>query len=129
MHARAGGPSYGRNIVWPKYRVQRQYIHTSGSRRTSSMSLWVICSSLYPERKGGVSYNATIRILDSNISKQGWVSAGCLFETRISIATAVAEASHANGSSFESISPVSNTQTPILPFQTNSSTLCYALIR
>lgn len=68
-------------------------------------------------------------ILDSDTSKQGWVPAGCLLETRIPIATAVAEASHANGSSSESTSPVSNTNTPILPFRIiSTSTLGYALM-
>ncbi|KAH9166878.1 hypothetical protein EDB89DRAFT_175553 [Lactarius sanguifluus] len=68
-------------------------------------------------------------ILDSDTSKQGWVPARCLFETRISIATAVAEASHANKSSSKFISPVSNTKTPILPFHIASrSTLGYVLM-
>ncbi|KAH9012124.1 hypothetical protein EDB85DRAFT_1900535 [Lactarius pseudohatsudake] len=105
--------------LWPKYSVQRQYTRASGNRRTSAMSLSAIRSSLYPEREGGGSCNATIR---------EWVS-GFLLETRIPIATAVAEASHANGSSSESTSPVSNTNTPILPFHIiSTSTLGYALM-
>ncbi|KAH8987772.1 hypothetical protein EDB86DRAFT_2808626 [Lactarius hatsudake] len=67
-------------------------------------------------------------ILDSDTSRQGWVPAGCLLEVRIPIATAVAEASHANGSSSESISPVSNTKSLILHFHiTSRSTLGYVL--
>ena len=35
--------------------------------------------------------------VDSDTSKQGWVPAGCLLETRIPVATAIAEASAASG--------------------------------
>ncbi|KAF8269839.1 hypothetical protein EI94DRAFT_1724431 [Lactarius quietus] len=71
-------------------------------------------------------------IVDSDTSKQGWVPAGCLLETRIPVATAVAEASHATGSTFEPLeppSPVSNTKTPILPLHIVSTSFPgYALM-
>ncbi|KAH9000304.1 hypothetical protein EDB92DRAFT_485390 [Lactarius akahatsu] len=68
-------------------------------------------------------------IVDSDTSKQGWVPAGCLLETRIPVATAVAEASHATGSSSEPPSPVSSTKTPILPLHIVSTSFPgYALM-
>ena len=71
-------------------------------------------------------------IVDSDTSKQGWVPAGCLLETRIPVATAVAEANHATGSGTEPPeppSPVSNTKTPILPLHIVSTSFPgYALM-
>jgi hypothetical protein len=71
-------------------------------------------------------------VVDSDTSKQGWVPAGCLLETRIPVATAVAEASHATGSNSdppEPPSPVSNTKTPILPLHIVSTSFPgYALM-
>jgi len=68
-------------------------------------------------------------IVDSDTTKQGWVPAGCLLETRIPVATAVAEASHASGSNSEPPSPVSNTKTPILPLHIVSTSFPgYALM-
>ncbi|KAH9993741.1 hypothetical protein BJV74DRAFT_833020 [Russula compacta] len=68
-------------------------------------------------------------IVDSDTSKQGWVPAGCLLETRIPVATAVAEASHASGPSSEPSSPVPNTKTPILPLHIVSTSFPgYALM-
>jgi bZIP factor len=68
-------------------------------------------------------------IVDSDTTKQGWVPAGCLLETRIPVATAVAEASHASGSSSEPSSPVSNTKNPILPLHIVSTSFPgYALM-
>ncbi|KAI0305899.1 hypothetical protein B0F90DRAFT_1808478 [Multifurca ochricompacta] len=68
-------------------------------------------------------------VVDSDTSKQGWVPAGCLLETRVPVATAVAEASHASGSSSEPSSPVSNTKTPILPLHIVSTSFPgYALM-
>ena len=68
-------------------------------------------------------------IVDSDTSKQGWVPAGCLLETRIPVATAVAEASHASGPNSEPQSPVPNTKTPILPLHIVSTSFPgYALM-
>ena len=72
-------------------------------------------------------------IVDSDTSKQGWVPAGCLLETRIPVATAVAEASHAMGSNSEPPEPPSppipNTKTPILPLHIVSTSFPgYALM-
>jgi SH3 domain-containing protein len=68
-------------------------------------------------------------VVDSDTSKQGWVPAGCLLETRIPVATAVAEASHASGSNSEPPSPVPNTKTPILPLHIVSTSFPgYALM-
>jgi len=57
-------------------------------------------------------------ILETDTSKQGWVPAGCLLETNVPVASAIAEANAAkasNGSSLSS-SPTSPTgRTPILP--------------
>ena len=57
-------------------------------------------------------------IVDSDTTKQGWVPAGCLLETRISVATAIAdsEAMHVPGLNPESPpSPIPVTNPPILP--------------
>ena len=54
-------------------------------------------------------------IVDSDTTQQSWVPAGCLLETQIPVATAVAEANRASGSSAEPLSPVPITNTPILP--------------
>jgi len=68
-------------------------------------------------------------IVDSDTSKQGWVPAGCLLETRIPVATAFAEASNASGSSSEPTSPTLNTKTPILPLHIVSTSFPgYALM-
>ena len=68
-------------------------------------------------------------VVDSDTSKQGWVPAGCLLETRIPVATAVAEASHASGPNSEPQSPVPNTKTPILPLHIVSTSFPgYALM-
>ena len=68
-------------------------------------------------------------IVDSDTSKQGWVPAGCLLETRIPVATAVAEASHASGSNSAPPSPTPNTKTPILPLHIVSTSFPgYALM-
>jgi hypothetical protein len=68
-------------------------------------------------------------VVDSDTSKQGWVPAGCLLETRIPVATAVAEASHASGSNSEPPSPTPITKTPILPLHIVSTSFPgYALM-
>jgi hypothetical protein len=68
-------------------------------------------------------------IVDSDTTKLGWVPAYCLLETRIPVATAVAEANHASGSSSEPPSPVPITKTPILPLHIVSTSLPgYALM-
>ncbi|KAI0272472.1 hypothetical protein BC834DRAFT_348745 [Gloeopeniophorella convolvens] len=68
-------------------------------------------------------------IVDSDTSKQGWVPAGCLLETRIPVATAIAEASHAIGSGSGPSSPLSNMKTPILPLHIVSTSFPgYALM-
>jgi protein STE50 len=53
--------------------------------------------------------------VDNDTAKQGWVPAGCLLETLVPVATAVAEANHSSGLNSEPSSPVSNTKNPILP--------------
>lgn len=56
-------------------------------------------------------------ILDTDTSKQGWVPAGCLLETNVPVASAIAEANAAkalNGLSSPPASP-SAARTPILP--------------
>ncbi|KAH9995588.1 hypothetical protein BJV77DRAFT_1059707 [Russula vinacea] len=66
---------------------------------------------------------------DPQEGKQGWVPAGCLLETRIPVATAVAEASHASGSNSEPPSPTPTTKTPILPLHIVSTSFPgYALM-
>ncbi|KAA1468811.1 hypothetical protein DENSPDRAFT_834259 [Dentipellis sp. KUC8613] len=68
-------------------------------------------------------------VVDSDSSKQGWVPAGCLLETRVPVATAIAEASAASGSSSQPSSPVSNSRTPILPLHIVSTSFPgYALM-
>jgi hypothetical protein len=58
-------------------------------------------------------------IVDADTSKQGWVPAGCLLETNVPVASAIAEATAANkhpdsaASGSSPRSPVS--RTPILP--------------
>jgi len=55
-------------------------------------------------------------IVDPDTTKQGWVPAGCLLETRMSVATAIAEAMHVPGLNPESPpSPVPVSRPPILP--------------
>ncbi|KAF7317902.1 hypothetical protein MKEN_00878200 [Mycena kentingensis (nom. inval.)] len=58
-------------------------------------------------------------VVDADVAKQGWVPAGCLLETNVPVASAIAEATaaaKANGSSSESPpeTPVTS-KTPILP--------------
>ncbi|KAI0320883.1 hypothetical protein OF83DRAFT_1052246 [Amylostereum chailletii] len=68
-------------------------------------------------------------IVDTDSSKQGWVPAGCLLETRIPVATAIAEASATQGSGSQPPSPVSLTKTPILPLNIVSTSFPgYALM-
>ncbi|TFY73599.1 hypothetical protein EWM64_g10413 [Hericium alpestre] len=68
-------------------------------------------------------------VVNSDSSKQGWVPAGCLLETRIPVATAIAEASTASGSGSQPSSPVSNVRTPILPLNIVSTSFPgYALM-
>jgi protein STE50 len=68
-------------------------------------------------------------IVDSDTTKQGWVPAGCLLETRIPVATAIAEASHVSGTSSQPSSPVPITKTPILPLHIVSTSFPgYALM-
>jgi bZIP factor len=72
-------------------------------------------------------------IVDTDITKQGWVPSGCLLETRIPVATAVAEANHPSGSSSDSESqpptPVPITSPPILPLHIVSTSIpSYALM-
>lgn len=54
-------------------------------------------------------------ILDTDTSKQGWVPAGCLLETNVPVATAIAEANAARASSTGSPPPSPASKTPILP--------------
>ena len=57
-------------------------------------------------------------VLETDTSKQGWVPAGCLLETNVPVASAIAEANAAKASNGFSISPPaspSTTKTPILP--------------
>ncbi|KAK2463634.1 hypothetical protein APHAL10511_004385 [Amanita phalloides] len=49
-------------------------------------------------------------VVDADPSKQGWVPAGCLLETNVPVASAIAEATAAKGSS-----PDGTNKTPILP--------------
>ncbi|KAF8637652.1 hypothetical protein AX17_002720 [Amanita inopinata Kibby_2008] len=51
-------------------------------------------------------------IVDSDTSKQGWVPAGCLLETNVPVASAIAEATATKGSS---TNPDGTNKTPILP--------------
>ena len=55
-------------------------------------------------------------IVDTDIVKQGWVPAGCLLETNVPVASAIAEATAAkNGSSSGSPPHSLISKTPILP--------------
>ncbi|KAF8817501.1 hypothetical protein BYT27DRAFT_7074375 [Phlegmacium glaucopus] len=55
-------------------------------------------------------------IVDTDIVKQGWVPAGCLLETNVPVASAIAEATAAkNGSTSGSPPETPITKTPILP--------------
>jgi len=67
--------------------------------------------------------------MDSDTTRQGWVPAGCLLETQIPVATAIAKANHVTGSSSEPPSLALITKTPILPLHI-VSTSCpgYALV-
>lgn len=53
-------------------------------------------------------------VVDTDIVKQGWVPAGCLLETNVPVASAIAEATAANSSSNRS-PETSASRTPILP--------------
>ncbi|THU91525.1 hypothetical protein K435DRAFT_780687 [Dendrothele bispora CBS 962.96] len=53
-------------------------------------------------------------IVDTDIIKQGWVPAGCLLETNVPVASAIAEATAAKGSSSAN-GESSPSRTPILP--------------
>ncbi|KAF7289515.1 hypothetical protein HMN09_01345600 [Mycena chlorophos] len=58
-------------------------------------------------------------VVDTDVAKQGWVPAGCLLETNVPVASAIAEATAASkpngsGSNSPPDSPV-NAKTPILP--------------
>lgn len=52
-------------------------------------------------------------VVDTDTSKQGWVPAGCLLETNVPVASAIAEATAAAKASGSS--EVSENKTPILP--------------
>ena len=55
-------------------------------------------------------------IVDTDIVKQGWVPAGCLLETNVPVASAIAEATAAkNGSTSGSLPETTISKTPILP--------------
>ena len=56
-------------------------------------------------------------IVDTDIVKQGWVPAGCLLETNVPVASAIAEATAAKngGSSSDSSPKTVVSKTPILP--------------
>ncbi|KAI5121632.1 hypothetical protein M0805_001161 [Coniferiporia weirii] len=54
-------------------------------------------------------------IVDTDTSKQGWVPAGCLLETNVPVASAIAEANAARASSNGSPPPSPASKTPILP--------------
>ena len=54
-------------------------------------------------------------IVDTDQSKQGWVPAGCLLETNIPVAKAIAEANAARVSESGSPPPSPASKTPILP--------------
>lgn len=55
-------------------------------------------------------------IVDTDIVKQGWVPAGCLLETNVPVASAIAEATAAkNGSTSASSPDMVISKTPILP--------------
>ncbi|RDB23537.1 Protein STE50 [Hypsizygus marmoreus] len=55
-------------------------------------------------------------IVETDIVKQGWVPAGCLLETKVPVASAIAEATAAKGSSTSGSPPHTPiSKTPILP--------------
>lgn len=55
-------------------------------------------------------------IVDTDIVKQGWVPAGCLLETNVPVASAIAEATAAkNGTTSGSSPDAPVSKTPILP--------------
>lgn len=57
-------------------------------------------------------------ILETDTSKQGWVPAGCLLETNVPVASAIAEANAAKASNGSHSSPPASpsvARTPILP--------------
>ncbi|KAI0788857.1 hypothetical protein C8Q75DRAFT_192738 [Abortiporus biennis] len=56
--------------------------------------------------------------VEQDINKQGWVPAGCLLETKIPVATAIAEATattKSNGGEISPTTPGGTRKTPILP--------------
>ncbi|THH13454.1 hypothetical protein EW146_g6769 [Bondarzewia mesenterica] len=68
-------------------------------------------------------------VVDSDTSKQGWVPAGCLLETKVPVATAIAEASAVSGTGSQPPSPVPSNKTPILPLNIVSTSFPgYALM-
>lgn len=54
-------------------------------------------------------------IVDTDTSKQGWVPAGCLLETNVPVASAIAEANAARASASGSPPSSPASRTPILP--------------
>ncbi|KAJ7460650.1 hypothetical protein FB451DRAFT_1371522 [Mycena latifolia] len=52
-------------------------------------------------------------VVDTDIVKQGWVPAGCLLETNVPVASAIAEATAAKGSSSSSSNSDSPPETPV----------------
>ena len=68
-------------------------------------------------------------VVDSDTNKRGWVPAGCLLETCIPVAAAIAEASLASGPNSEPPSPTHTTKAPILPLHIVSTSFPgYALM-
>lgn len=51
--------------------------------------------------------------MDPDTTKQGWVPAGCLLETNVPVAAAIAEANAKNGTNTSDVE--GNARTPILP--------------
>lgn len=54
-------------------------------------------------------------LVDTDIVKQGWVPAGCLLETSVPVASAIAEANAAKTANGSSPPHSPNSKTPILP--------------
>jgi len=54
-------------------------------------------------------------IVDTDIVKQGWVPAGCLLETNVPVASAIAEATAAKHGSSSATPETPVSKTPILP--------------
>ncbi|OJA10448.1 hypothetical protein AZE42_05895 [Rhizopogon vesiculosus] len=54
-------------------------------------------------------------VVDTDTSKQGWVPAGCLLETNVPVASAIAEATAAKTSCSSELPSVADSKTPILP--------------